>query len=230
MEAAMSQLTIVRKSKWRWITHVATFHSQHCLNVHVTVSSHTAQISINTGPIRHHYITKLRLITIKLRLSTITQAGVRTARPCGCGQCGCGQCGCGQCGCGQCAVSVQPPRVVIERRIVKHEYIERRYMDDCCQEQTRLPAAPHAVPPVYPSEYGQRSPFPYGYGGVRGQPSYGYYRQPWCRAIIGIEPRLRRMPAAMHPTAAVLANALRPLMGGDGELFLSKAVDAARPM
>jgi hypothetical protein len=168
----MSQPTIVRKSKWRWIAHVATFIAALLGTCSVTASANSADLyQYGTYPAPQYQPPPSYYYT-----------GASPCPSCGCGQCGCapcgcGQCGCGQCGCGQCAVSVQPPRVVIERRIVKHEYIERRYMDDCCQEQTYGYAPrPHAVPPVYPSEYGQRSPFPYGYGGVRGQPSYGYYR------------------------------------------------------
>ena len=172
----MSQLTIVRKSKWRWITHVATFIAALLGTCTVTVSAHSTDLyQYGTYPTPHYQAPPNYY---QAPPQYYYAGGSPNCPSCGCGQCGCGQCGCGQCGCGQCAVSVQPPRVVIERRIVKHEYIERRYMDDCCQEQTYgyPPRPPHAVPPVYPSEYGQRSPFPYGYGGVRGQPPYGYYQ------------------------------------------------------
>ena len=38
---------------------------------------------------------------------------------------------------------------MIERRIVKHEYIERRYVDDCCQEQIYgYPPRPYAAVPL----------------------------------------------------------------------------------
>jgi hypothetical protein len=164
----MSQLTIVRKSKWRWIAHVATFIAALLGTCSVMASAHSADLyQYGTYPAPQYQPPPNYYYT-----------GAGPCPSCGCGQCGCAPCGCGQCGCGQCAVSVQPPRVVIERRIVKHEYIERRYMDDCCQEQAYgyPPRPPQVVPPMYPSEYGQRSPFPYGYGGVRGQPPYGYYR------------------------------------------------------
>lgn len=166
----MSQPTNVRKSKWRWIAHVTTFIAALLGTCSVTVSAHSTDLyQYRTYPTPqyqappHYYHT----------------GGSPNCPSCGCGQCGCGPCGCGPCGCGQCAVAVQAPRAVIERRIVKHEYIERRYMDGCCQEQSYDYPRSHENPPVYPSEYGQRSPFPYGYGGVRrGQPPYGYSQSP----------------------------------------------------
>jgi hypothetical protein len=175
----MSQPTIVRKSRWRWIAHVATFIAALLGTFTVTVSAHSTDLyqygSYPTpqyqAPPQYYYV-----------------GGSPNCPSCGCGQCGCAPCGCGQCGCGPCAVSVQPPpRVVIERRIVKHEYIERRFTDGCCQEQSYgysqsygypqsygHPPRPHAV--VEPYGHGQRNQFPWGYGGVRGQPPYGYYR------------------------------------------------------
>jgi len=169
----MSQPTIVRKSAWRWIAHVATFIAAVLTTCSVTVSAHSADLyyPYETYPAPQYQPPPNYYYT-----------GASPNCPsCGCAQCGCAPCGCGQCGCGQCAVSVQPPRVVVERRIVKHEYIERRFVEDCCQEQAYgyPPPRPHAVPsmyPSYPSGYGQRNQFPWGYGGVRGQLPAGYYR------------------------------------------------------
>jgi hypothetical protein len=182
----MSQPTIVRKSKWRWIAHVATFIAALLGTCTVTVSAHSADLyQYETYPAPQYQAQP----NYYQAPPNYYYAGASQNCPscgcgqCGCGQCGCGQCGCGQCGCGQCGVSVQPPpRLVIERRIVKHEYIERRYMEDCCQEQSYgYPPRPYASvpsvnPSMYPSVYGQRPQFPYGYGGVRGQPPYGYYQ------------------------------------------------------
>ena len=178
----MSQPTIVRKSTCRWIAHAATFIAALLVTCSVTASAHSADLypygsypapqypAPQYQPPPNYYYT-----------------GASPCPSCGCGQCGCAPCGCVQCGCGQCGVSVQPPRAVIERRIVKHEYIERRYVDGCCQEQSYdYPQRPYAAAPVYPSGYasggypsgyGQRPQFPWGYGGVRGQAPYGYYQR-----------------------------------------------------
>ena len=160
----MSQPTIVRKSKWRWIAHVATFVAAVLGTCSVMASAHSADLYYPEAypapqyqpPPNYYYVTTPN-----------------------CPSCGCGQCGCAPCGCGQCAVSVPPPpRVVVERRIVKHEYIERRFVEDCCQEQSYgyPQPRPYAVPSGYPPVYGQRAQFPWGYGGVRGQAPYGHYR------------------------------------------------------
>ena|SRR5215468_6882130 len=173
MERQMSQPTIFGKSKWRWIPHAATFIAALLGTCIVTASAHSADL--------YHYETypAPQYQPPPNYYYTGTNCPSCGCGQCGCAPCGCAQCGCGQCGCGPCAVSLPPPRVVVERRtIMKQEYIERRYMDDCCQEQSYgyPPSRPHPVPSMYPSAYGQPQQFPWGYGGVRGQTPPGYYR------------------------------------------------------
>ncbi len=81
---------------------------------------------------------------------------------------GCSSCGCHRCGCGGCRPHVRRGGVY-ERRYVEREYVERRYVAPirrhygCCNGYSGS---------YYP---GYRStPFPYGYGGVRGARPYGY--------------------------------------------------------
>ncbi len=51
----MSQLTIVRKSKWRWITHVATFIAALLGTCTVTVSAHSTDLyQYGTYPTPHY--------------------------------------------------------------------------------------------------------------------------------------------------------------------------------
>jgi hypothetical protein len=106
--------------------------------------------------------------------------------PCGwsCSPCGCGRCGCSSnCGCRwRCGVTARPRDHIIERRVVEREYYERRYA-----VEPRHPyrsygyAEPRWSGYPRPSTYEEsRSPFPYGYGGVRWlSPSGSYdYREP----------------------------------------------------
>jgi hypothetical protein len=85
---------------------------------------------------------------------------------------GCSSCGCVRCGCGGCRPHVRRGGVY-ERRYVEREYIERRYVAPirryprygygCCGPSRSY----------YGGYQGYRSPFPYGYGGVRSE-GYGY--------------------------------------------------------
>ena len=85
----------------------------------------------------------------------------------GCSSCGCHRCGCYRCGCGGCRPYVRGG--VYERRYVEREYIERRYV---------APYRRYGYGCCGPSRsyyQGYRTPFPYGYGGIRGEgSSYGY--------------------------------------------------------
>lgn len=88
------------------------------------------------------------------------QSGCCGCPRCGCAPCGCGPCGCWQCGC--CGPIYLPPRPVIERHVINHEFYERRFGG-------------------YPYPAYAYNPFPYGYGGVRSNvpyAGYGYYDGP----------------------------------------------------
>ncbi len=88
---------------------------------------------------------------------------------------------CSRCGCwGRCQSSLRPGGVFerryryVERKYVEREYVERRYAwpvhrshrYGCCYSPWRSSHYP---------DYRSSSPYPWGYGGIRGQqPSYGY--------------------------------------------------------
>jgi hypothetical protein len=91
----------------------------------------------------------------------------------GCSSCGCHRCGCYRCGCGGCGSTGWRGGVYERRyRYVEREYIERRYVAPI----RRYPYYGYGCcGPSHSYYQGYRSPFPYGYGGIRGEGShYGY--------------------------------------------------------
>jgi hypothetical protein len=94
----------------------------------------------------------------------------------GCSSCGCHRCGCHRCGCGGCRPIVRYGGVY-ERRYVEREYIERRYPAyrryGCCGGSRSYYGGYRGYGGYGGGYGGYRTPFPYGYGGVRGS-SYGY--------------------------------------------------------
>jgi hypothetical protein len=82
----------------------------------------------------------------------------------------CSSCGCWRCGCGGCQSSVRRGSVFERRyRYVEREYVERRYTWPVRRYSS------YGWHRSYPGYRTWSTPFPWGYGGVRGQQSsYGY--------------------------------------------------------
>jgi hypothetical protein len=101
---------------------------------------------------------------------------------------GCSSCGCWRCGCGGCQSSVRRGSFYERRyRYVEREYVERRYTWPVRRYSSygwhrsypsygwRRSYPSYGWHRSYPGYRNWSTPFPWGYGGVRGQQSsYGY--------------------------------------------------------
>ena len=158
----MNRSAIVRAPKRRWLAYIATFAGAVLGECAIAVPAHSADFyGHESYPAYQDQYEPYRYGPV----SYYQGAGYRpNCSPCGCARCDCGPCGCTW----RCGASVRPRGHIVERRVVEREYYERRFVGEQQQHRPYSYAEPQwPAYPLRPAYEESRSPFPYGYGGVR---------------------------------------------------------------